>query len=103
MLNLCLAATLHLLPGDWNAIHPCVYYEQNDWKTGVYYNSESRLSTFLVRDFGNIEVGLVTGYKGASVAPQIRFTKDQFFVMPAVTTEGDFGVVLGVELVWGIK
>jgi hypothetical protein len=100
-----LALSLHLLPGDWNGIHPSIRLEQNGWAVGAYLNSESRISVTAGRTFENgplwAELGLATGYS-YPVVPFIRagVQKDQFryFIAPAATTDGDWGVVLGLEM-----
>lgn len=102
---LCLALSLHLLEGDWNAVHPCVRIEREGWVAGAFVNSERRLSLSVSREWqGGLwfaEAGLVTGYSGARVVPMVRAGYDlghaRVFASPAVTVNRDVGLVLGVE------
>lgn len=101
MIEAFLALSVHFLEGDWNEMHPGLRYRHDEWVVGAYYNSESSVSVFGAYDFGNIEIGLVTGYEGADIAPFIRATYDTdigtLFAAPAMTADGDFGLVVGVE------
>ena len=105
--SLFLALSVHILPGNWNAIHPgrkCTY---ESYAVGAYVNSESRVSPYVsyTLDYSQtmfIEVGLVGGYTGADVLPMLRLgyridEKVNLFVSPAYAY-GTVGVVLGVEL-----
>jgi hypothetical protein len=104
-LSFGLALSLHLLPGEWNEIHPSVRLEQNGWAIGAYLNSESRISVTAGRTFESgplwAELGLATGYS-YPVVPFIRagVQKDsvRYFVAPGATTDGDLGLVLGIEM-----
>ena len=108
MLSLCLALSHHFLEGDWNEVHPCVRYQNEGFIAGAYYNSESNVSAFVGWDFGNLEVGLVTGYSGGPVVPMVRGTYDlnenlTAFVSPAYNTDTQsVGVVLGLEFRLGL-
>ena len=103
-LTFALTASLHILPGDWNAIHPSVRLERDGWSIGAFYNSERRVSAVAGRTFEHgplwAELGVATGYSAAPVVPFIRAGAQQgnvrFFVAPAATTK-DVGLVLGVE------
>lgn len=105
MIEVFLALSHHILPGDWNEIHPGIRYRQDEWVAGVYLNSEDDVSVFGAYDFGNLELGLVTGYEGGNVIPFVRAHYDidnvSFFASPTFNTVGDFGVVIGVELTVG--
>ena len=100
-----LAVSLHLLPGDWNAIHPSISVEQGGWALGAMLNSESRLSVVGGYQWQDgplwAELGLATGYSAAPVVPFLRAGIEhdgvRFFVAPAATKK-DVGLVLGVEL-----
>lgn len=107
MLEVFLAFSMHFIEGDWNEIHPGLRYKHNDWVAGAYYNSESDLSVFGAYDFGNVEIGLVTGYEGAAVLPFVRATYDTdygtLFASPVMNTDGDIGVVVGIEFSFGMN
>jgi len=101
-----IALSLHLfLEGDYNAIHPYAELEQNRWAAGVYYNSESNISTYVLKSLSlgkgyDLEIGAVTGYSDAEVLPLVRLRKDYFYVAPVQETwngEKKYGIVLGVQ------
>lgn len=101
-----IALSLHLfLEGDYNAIHPYVELELNRWAAGAYINSETNVSTYILRSFGlgngyELEMGAVTGYSDAEVSPLIRLRKDYFFLAPVQeisNNEKRYGVVFGVQ------
>lgn len=101
------AVSLHLFAGDWNAIHPSVRCEQNQWSIGAFYNSERRVSvtagyTFDLSPFW-IEAGAATGYSYADVVPFIRLGAEiapgnHFYIIPTLKpgTES-IGFVVGLE------
>jgi len=67
----------------------------------MYYNSESRISTYIGKrfeydDFG-LELGAVTGYSDAKIAPYGRATYRNFFVAPGLE-DGTVGIVVGTEI-----
>lgn len=105
-LTFAIAASLHILPGDYNAFHPSVALEHEGWSIGAFYNSESRVSLVAGRSFvwDNVwaEIGLATGYAAAPVVPFARVGLEhegiRYFVAPAATVDGDFGFVLGAEI-----
>lgn len=105
----CLALSLHLLPGDWNAVHPCVRYEHEGWVAGAFLNSEGRVSLSAGYEWTQgpwwVQLGGVTGYSGATVAPLLRggydFGQARLFVSPGLTGDGDVGLVLGLEIEMG--
>lgn len=105
-LAFALAASLHILPGDWNAIHPSIRLEHDGWSVGAYYNSERRVSFVAGRTFEHgplwAEIGVATGYSAASVVPFLRVGVQRdnlrFFVAPAATVKRDVGLVLGIEV-----
>lgn len=112
MFQLCLAATLHLLPGDWQNAHPCVRYVEPMFTVGAYLNSENALSVYASHtweyDQWFIEGGAVTGYSGATIAPMVRggynlSDNAAVFISPAVTGSGDVGLVLGMEFSMGLS
>jgi len=101
-----IAASLHLLPGEWNELHPGAKCQaENGLFAAAYLNSESTLSMAVGLDFGLVEIGVVTGYSGGTVLPMARVTvplSDQtdLFLAPAMTGDGDVGAVVGVEVSW---
>jgi hypothetical protein len=103
MLAASLALSLHLgLAGNFNAIHPALWLEQEGWKAGGYLNSNSELSWFAGRRFGDrawVEGGLVTGYHVSVMARAGVQLHDRaaLWIAPAAKEDGDRGVVLGVE------
>lgn len=100
-LSFGLALTLHLLPGDWNGVHPQVRLEHQGWTAGTMLNSESRLSLLAGYtwewDKLWLELGGATGYSGAPVVPWVRAGYGPVFIAPAATIEGDVGLVVGVQ------
>ena len=107
MLELCLAATLHLLPGDWQNAHPCARYVMDGLTVGAYLNSENALSVYASHTWDHdqwfIEAGVVTGYSGATIAPMVRggynlSDNAAVFISPAVTGSGEIGLVMGFEV-----
>lgn len=101
-----IALSLHLfLKGDYNAIHPYAELALNSWAGGIYYNSESSISTYLLKSFQlgkgyDLEIGAVTGYKDEEVLPMVRLRKDYFYLAPVQETwnnEKKYGIVLGVQ------
>jgi len=103
MIKLALAITIHLLPGDWNGIHPGIKYVDNGFYAAAFYNSEEKLSLAVGREFDlnnhwTIEVGLATGYSGAKAVPTLRVKRDKLFIAPAYdVTAKAAGLVVGVE------
>ena len=100
-LTLSIALSLHLgLEGDYNSIHPHLRYTDNNFITGIYYNSESNVSPYAGykiehNDLG-LEFGIVGNYSDAPIGPYLRGTYKNFFIAPGV--EGDtVGIVLGIE------
>ena len=105
MIELALGISLHLgLNDNYNEIHPHIRYSEQGYIAGMYYNSESNVSTYIGRrweynDFG-FEAGAVTGYPQADVMPFVRGTYDNFFVAPALEGDDTVGAVVGYELKW---
>ena len=109
-LEILVAITLHLgLEGDYNNIHPHGRCTIDNWISGAYYNSEENVSLYVGKKIPNVdyirdlEIGLVTGYSGAKVAPMIRYINDGWFVAPSYETThgGNIGVTLGYEFKLG--
>lgn len=105
-LSIALAASLHLMPGDYNALHPSVRFEHDGWSVGATMNSERRLS--LVAGYrwqGKrcwAELGAATGYSAAPVIPwnragcRVAENVDLWGAVGA-TVKRDVGLVVGVE------
>ena len=97
-----IALSLHLgFAGDYNAIHPHVRLQQQQYITGVYYNSEYTISPYVGYRFEHndigLELGAVGGYSHADVLPYVRATYKDFFVTP-IPVGPDTGIVFGYEL-----
>lgn len=112
MLEFALALSLHLgMEGEYNSIHPYVKYTNELFIAGAYLNSESNISLFAGVEFDiienlSLELGAVTGYSYADVAPFVRATYEinenyELFLAPAgeYNASGDlhFGAVIGLS------
>ena len=96
---LSVAISMHLgLDNNYNNIHPHARCNIDNTITGVYYNSEDNISTYIGKKYNNIEVGIVTGYSSNKIVPMIRYANNGFFISPAYETNGTYGVVIGIEL-----
>lgn len=87
--------------GDLNFFHPYIKYQHDQFIAGVFYNSEENISVFAGVDLGKLELGLVTGYSGADIAPYFRYTEPlndnlYLFVTPDVRTTGEVGITIGI-------
>ena len=97
-----LALSLHLgMEGDYNAFHPHIRIQEQQYVAGVYFNSEEELSPyagyrFEYNDFG-LEVGAVGNYAVAPVLPYVRGTYKNFFITPGAEIAG-VGIVVGIEI-----
>ena len=105
-LSLLLAISLHIgLEGNYNNVHPHARCEINNTITGAYYNSEENISFYVGKKIPiynvELEVGLVTGYSGADIAPMLRVKKENWFIAPAYETTGNVGLVFGYEFKLG--
>ena len=102
-LEILVAITLHLgLEGDYNNIHPHGRCTIDNWIGGAYYNSEKNVSYYVGKKIPwDLEVGLVTGYSGADIAPMIRYINNGWFVAPAYETTGNIGLAIGYEFKLG--
>ena len=97
-LSLMLAISMHVgLEGNYNSIHPHARCQQDSLISGVYYNSEDNISTYIGVEQSGWELGLVTGYSHSDIIPMIRYKKDNVFITPAVESGGNKGVVIGLE------
>ena len=97
-LSLMLALSMHIgLEDKYNSIHPHARCQKDALISGVYYNSEDRVSTYVGLQHKGYELGLVTGYTYEDVIPMIRYKKDNWFVAPAIEKNGARGLVIGLE------
>ena len=102
MINTCLsilfATSLHLgLEGDYNSYHPHARCQKNELISGIYYNSEHRISSYIGIEHNNFELGLVTGYTHSNLIPMLRYKKNNWFIAPALESNGNKGIVIGLE------
>ena len=102
--SLLVALSLHIgLEGDYNNIHPHVRCDiNNNTIAGAYYNSEENISFYVGKKIPiynvELEVGLVTGYSGADIAPMLRVKRGNWFMSPTYeTTSNNVGLVFGYE------
>jgi hypothetical protein len=97
-----IALSLHLgFEGEYNAFHPHIRLQEQNYIAGAYYNSESNVSPYVGyrfehNDFG-LEIGAVGNYSAADILPYARGTYKQFFVAPGVESD-NIGIVLGIEV-----
>lgn len=99
IVELSLALSLHLNGGDYdlNNVHPHIRVAQDDYISGVYYNSDYEYSFYAGYKYDWLEVGIVTGYIN-DVQPYLRAIKDGFFVAPAIYGNNEeIGAVAGYE------
>jgi len=97
-LSLMLALSIHVgLEDKYNSIHPHARCQQDALISGVYYNSEDKVSAYVGVTYEGFELGLVTGYTYADVVPMLRYKKDKWFIAPAIERNGNKGLVLGLE------
>jgi len=97
-LSLLFAMSLHVgLEGDYNSYHPHARCEKNNLISGVYYNSEERVSAYVGLEHEGFELGFVTGYTYSDIVPMIRYKKNSWFIAPAIEKGGNKGLVVGLE------
>mgnify|MGYP003625219278 FL=1 len=93
-----LALSMHIgLEGDYNSIHPHARCQKDSLISGVYYNSEDKISAYVGIEKDGWELGLVTGYTYNNVVPMIRYKKNNWFITPAIEKSGKKGLVIGIE------
>jgi len=105
-LSFMLAISVHAgLEGEYNGLHPHARCTIDNTIIGVYYNSEDSISTYVGYKFKSlfdteVEVGLVTGYSGATVVPLVRIIKNNWFITPAyeVSPSKNVGITIGYEI-----
>jgi hypothetical protein len=106
------------MSGDFNEINPHVRCEIANSSFGMYYNSEKNISFYMSQNLrlrkSEVEIGLATGYRDASVIPIVRWKKNNWFIAPmygrtwyytkypdhTVWTKGekDAGILIGYEI-----
>lgn len=104
-----LALSLHLgLQEKYNNLHPQIRLQYQDIISGIYYNSEDKLSVYAGLEFKkglwSHELGIVSGYD-SELQPFVRTTyaildNTKLFVAPAIENvdgKQSVGVVLGIE------
>ena len=93
-----LALSMHVgLEGNYNTIHPHARCQKESLISGIYYNSEDRLSSYIGVEKNGFEIGLVTGYTYSDIVPMVRYKKGNLFISPAYEKGGNKGLVLGLE------
>ena len=105
-IGLFLAVSMHVgLEANYNNIHPHARCTVDNKIAGLYYNSEDRISGYIGREFklgeGNLELGMVTGYKAKDILPIARYKIGGLFISPAYEKhngEENYGVVIGWEI-----
>ena len=97
-LSIFFAVSMHLgLQGEYNEYHPHARCQVDSLISGVYYNSEDNISFYTGLEHNGFEVGLVTGYDHGEIIPMLRYKKNNFFIAPALETNGNKGIVIGFE------
>ena len=97
-LSLFFAISLHVgLEENYNSFHPHARCEKDNLISGVFYNSEDRISTYVGLQHEGFELGLVTGYTYGNIIPMMRYKKDKWFIAPAIEKNDNKGLVLGLE------
>jgi len=97
-LSLFFALSMHIgLEGNYNNYHPHARCQVDSLITGVYYNSEDRISSYVGLEHEGWEIGLVTGYTSQDVLPMIRYKKNNWFIAPGYEVDGTYGIVIGWE------
>jgi hypothetical protein len=95
--------SVHLgLSGSFNAVHPALWWENEGWKTGAYYNSKEEVSFFVGHRIGNdiwFEGGVVTAYHfPAMVRGGVNLNdRASLWIAPVVSEFDEKGAVIGIE------
>ena len=98
-LSLLFAASLHLgLENKYNNLHPHTRCQVDSVISGIYYNSEDNISSYIGLEHDGWELGLVTGYESQDVLPMIRYKKNNWFIAPAYENDDTHGIVIGWEI-----
>jgi len=97
-LSLFFALSMHVgLEENYNSFHPHARCQQDALISGIYYNSEERISTYVGLEYEGFELGLVTCYTYNDVVPMIRYKKNNWFIAPAIEKGDNKGLVVGLE------
>ena len=97
-LSLLFAASLHLgLEGNYNSYHPHIRCQKDTLISGIYYNIEDKISSYIGLEHNGFELGLVTGYSYSDIVPMLRYKHKNWFIAPALETNGNKGLVIGLE------
>ena len=97
-LSIFFAVSMHVgLQHDYNKYHPHARCQVDNLISGVYYNSEDNISFYTGIEHNGFELGLVTGYDHNKIVPMVRYKKNNWFVSPALETDGNIGIVIGLE------
>lgn len=104
------ALSLHIgFQDQYNNLHPQIRLQSEEFISGIYYNSEDKLSAYAGMEFNkglwSHEIGIVSGYENSAVQPFVRSTYAfsntvKGFVSPAiekVNGKESVGIVLGIE------
>ena len=98
-LSLFFAISMHIgLEDKYNNLHPHVKCQQDSLISGLYYNSEEKVSGYIGLEYIGFEIGFATGYTYHDVVPMLRYKKDNWFIAPALEINGTKGFVIGLEL-----
>ena len=98
-LSLLFAASLHLgLENKYNNLHPHARCQVDNLISGVYYNSEDRVSSYVGMEHNGFELGLVTGYTSEDILPMVRYKHKIFFITPAYENGDTYGITIGWEI-----
>ena len=98
-LSLFFAISMHVgLEDKYNNLHPHVRCQQDSLISGLYYNSEERISGYIGLEHIGFVIGLVTGYTYNDGVPMLRYKKNNWFIAPALEVNGTKGFVIGWEL-----
>ena len=103
-ISLLVALSLHVgLAYDYNSVHPHARCDIDNTSTSAADDSEENVSAYIGYQFdtpfnSQLEVGLVSGYTGAKVAPMFRIVKDNWYIAPAYETpHHNWGITFGYE------
>ena len=89
---------MHLgLENKYNNLHPHTRCQVDSVISGIYYNSEDNISSYIGLEPDGWELGLVTGYESQDVLPMIRYKKNNWFIAPGYEIDGTTGIVIGWE------
>ena len=80
MLELGIALTLHFaMNEEYNEVHPYMKFSNQNYNVGAFYNSERTISFYTGKEFTfdvfTVDIGIVTGYYDAKIAPMMIIKK----------------------------